>query len=196
MQKETYELFEKKFLKDCSAEEKIFLKEINAYRNVHEKKARENKEKYFNDNLILISLLSGNKILKIIFSILVTIVSAVGVTKIIEMCLEFSDIAVTNKISLVIFLCVGFIILGICIYFLFLLEKKQKELPFRRYGETWVRHTVALSEINEEILKYLCDLDCYKEKNNKKKKVIFMEKILEIESKNMDKFQSNMRKIE
>lgn len=196
MQKETYELFKKKFLKDCLPEEKQFLKEIEAYREVHIQKAHENKEKYFNNNLLLISLLSGNKILKIVFSVLATALPTVGITKFIEICLEIFNIAVSNKISLIIGICVGIVILIICIYGFFLLEKKQKELPFRRYGETWVRHTIALSDYDEEILKYICNLECYKGKNDKKQRELFMEKILEIESRNVNRFEKVMSEIQ
>lgn len=196
MQKETYELFQKKFLKECSPEELQFLREIEGYRNIHTEKAKVNKKKYFNNNLLLISLLSGNKVLKIFLSILVTILPAVGITRIIEICLEVFNITVSNEMSLIIIVCIGFLTFAICIYALFVLEKIQKELPFRRYGETWVRHTVALADYEEEILKYTYNLEDYKGKNAKEQREIFMVKAIAIESKNMDKFEKNMKEIQ
>lgn len=196
MQKETYELFQKKFLKECSPEEQQFLREIEGYRNIHREKAKVNKKKYFNNNLLLISLLSGNKVLKIFLSILATSLPAVGITRIIEICLEVFNITVSNEMSLIIVVCIGFLILAICIYGLFVLEKIQKELPFRRYGETWVRHTVALANYEEEILKYTYNLEDYKGKNAKEQREIFMVKAIAIESKNMDKFEKNMKEIQ
>lgn len=195
MKEETYELFKKKFLNECTPEEEQFLKEIEAYRNIHVEKAKENKDKYFDNNLLLISLLSGNKILKIFLSALAASFPTVGITKVIEMCLGVLNITISREINLIIIVCVGTIILLICIYILFVLEKMQKELPFRRYGETWVRHTVALADYDEEILRYMCNIECYKGRDFKEQREIFMIKILAIESKNIDKFENNMNEI-
>lgn len=196
MQKETYELFETKFLNECSLEEKQFLKEIASYRETHITKAKENKEKYFDNNLLLISLLSGNKIFKLICSILIATFPTIGITKLIKKCLEILSIAISTEMNFVIMICVGAVVLVACICILFLLEKKQKELPFRRYGETWIRHTIALSGYDAEMLKYMYNLDYYKEKEGVEQRKLFMEKILEIEMENMDKFEKNMSKIQ
>mgnify|MGYP003309192991 CR=1 FL=1 len=119
----------------------------------------------------------------------------IDTNEIIEICLGILNITVSREISLIIIVCVGTVILTMCIYGLFVLEKMQKELPFRRYGETWVRHTVALANYDEEILRYMCNLGCYKGVGFKEQREIFMVKILAIESKNIDKFEKNMDEI-
>lgn len=196
MQKETYELFERKFLSKCFPEEKQFLKEIAEYRERHKKDADDNRDKYFDNNLLLISLLSGNKILKITVTFLATVVSAIGITRIIEVCLSISNIVVSKKLNLIMVVCIGFSILFIGIWSIFLLEKKRRELELRKYGETWVRHRMAISAYDAEILKYTYNLEHYKGKKDREQRELFMEKILGIESQDMDKFEKNMSRIQ
>lgn len=196
MEKEIYELFEKKFLDGCSLEERQFLKEIKSYIKKHDDKAKENKNKYFEENLILANLLSRKKIIKTFLSVMISLLAGVGLVESIEVVLENFNIIISDKISLLIVIFVGAVFLTACIFNIFTLERKQNELRFRRYGETWIRHTIALSDYNEEIMKYIYSLEYYKGKSNREQRELFMEKILEVESKNMDKFEKNMNEIQ
>ena len=190
------DLFSKKFTKDCTIEERHFLEIIKKWRKDHKDCAKKNKENYFKKNAVLISLLSGNKIISILAGIFGTITASVGITEILKKCLEILEIVnSTTDFTVVVIIVMCIIFCGLII-FVYSLTEKRKNLQLRKYGETWVRHTVALYNYEQEILKYTYALDYYSNENEKNQRKLFMEKILSIEEKNMFKFDENMKNLD
>lgn len=189
-------LLDEKFIKGSTAEQKEFLEIIKGWRKSHIKSAHENKENYFQKNVILISLLSGNKIVNMFIAILGTVVASIGISEVIIKCLEFLKIVKEDTIFTGLVITLMFIIYMGIVYFNYTLTEKQKELELKRYGETWVRHTVALYNYNQEILKYVYELDYYGDASEEEQRKVFMEKLLAIEAENMNKFDENMKNLQ
>lgn len=87
-----------------------------------------------------------------------------------------------------------FSILYLIIYFK--QYNKKRELLFRKYGETWVRHSIAFSLYKGEIIKFISGIDVYSECDDINKKQIFKKRIMDIYYTNIDNFKENMKKIE
>ena len=73
--------------------------------------------------------------------------------------------------------------------FLFPLYVLAKWLDIKKYQESWARYTRTRSRILSEMVRYIYRVDKY---NSDFRKVIFIESILEITNKNINKFHDNM----
>lgn len=193
MKNEVEKIFCDKFLNNCAPEEKYFLEQIKDYQNYHEQKATINKDKYFGNNKNMIKSQYIKNILKSVGAILTSIVSAVGTTAVLKKISEILKVSLENQILAFIFI-MAIVLVVIMIFYLDFPEKKRKELKLRRYGETWVRHSIAISKYEKEIMEYTYGLGDYNGKSEKIQRQIFMERILQLESENIKKFEKNMEK--
>lgn len=64
----------------------------------------------------------------------------------------------------------------------------------KKYQETWVRHSVHLYRMNQEMIKYVEVMAPYKEGISEYNEKLFVKKILEIWAGNQEKFVDNMEK--
>lgn len=89
-----------------------------------------------------------------------------------------------------------FLVIGI-IGLIFLRAGEYKnEITIRKYGETWVRHEATIFQMQSAMYKYVMGLEPYNDSiDERMKKKLFMEEILEVMSNNESTFQNNMKTI-
>lgn len=66
----------------------------------------------------------------------------------------------------------------------------------KKYGETWVRHTIHRNELIYEMVRYMENIDCYESVSKETKRSLFKSAIISIEARNDERFAENMKKIE
>ena len=65
----------------------------------------------------------------------------------------------------------------------------------KKYGETWIRHTINKNELIYEMVRYMENIDCYEAVSKEKKQSLFKSAIISIEARNDERFAENMKKI-
>lgn len=193
--KELFELLERKFVINKNPKEKEFLNEIERWINYHAEQANLHKKKYFSSNMKISKWKSieigGEKVGKLIN----VGISIIGITVIVKVITNIwnTGIGETGKI-IVSFL----LIVALASYFtvFFSKETKQREARLRQYGETWIRHIGTWWELKQELIMYLYELGKYTQKTESMQKQLFMERMVEIENADMKQFEKNMEDIQ
>lgn len=78
------------------------------------------------------------------------------------------------------------------LYLTYNAQAKRMQLELRQYGETWVRHAAALFEYEQELLRFVYDLDHYDAVPPQFQPKLFQTQILQIRARNQARFESNM----
>ncbi|MCI9484517.1 MAG: hypothetical protein HFH27_08660 [Clostridiaceae bacterium] len=94
-------------------------------------------------------------------------------------------------VSMVVSLLVLILLSG-SLYLTYNAQAKRMQLALRQYGETWVRHSAALFEYEQELLRFVYDLDPYDAVPPQLQPKRFQTQILQIRARNQARFESNM----
>lgn len=81
----------------------------------------------------------------------------------------------------------------IFILIIFLSSIISKWIDIKKYQETWVRHSLHLHILDTEMMRFICQMEPY---NTSDRRIIFIERVLNIWDKNEDKFVHNMEEKE
>ncbi len=198
MEQNKRKVLENKFLKNATIEEKYFLEKLNDWLDEHSKSREKNKKDYWSLNEKLIAWIatkSGlDKMIVFVLSLVSAIMPFIGsiLTLKILSILNFETEIWKFIIAGCVFLIVTFVV-GIVWYKQMNLKKR---LQLRKYGETWIRHTVMEAVYEKEILSYICSVGEYENKTEQEQKKLFIKNILIIFQKNIDKFEENMKSME
>ena len=94
-------------------------------------------------------------------------------------------------VSMVVSLLVLILLSG-SLYLTYNAQAKRMQLALRQYGETWVRHSAALFEYEQELLRFVYDLDPSDAVPPQLQPKRFQTQILQIRARNQARFESNM----
>ncbi len=193
------DMAKRKYEPSLSESDKLFWEILEYDIKCHMEGKEKNKKKYFNENKKVMGLgpllkaVKGSwEPLKLILCIPVILYS-LGISWLTNMFQKNLE----NKPVLIGIMLVASIIF--CLLFgsyVYKIEKKRLNLGLRRYGNTWVRHSSAFAELKEELLRFVCQLPPYDGLDIAMQRINFKERIINIQRKNQEQFETNMKYIE
>jgi len=194
----------------------LFWKILKAEVHTHAAALKSNKKNYFHQNGLLIffaSLLGGTEKHRVLFSGIPLALASIltmfiydkmnaegrhlqgvkgAVGKLLAI-FSVTDSETVSSVAAVIFTAAaGFFLAALSFYNL----SKRSHLRLRQYGETWIRHSVALSEYELTLMRFAYDLAPYDTGTPVAQNKLFQAEILDIRKRNQKQFETNMKKME
>ena len=177
-----------KFESICPENHKPFWELVTADIAYHAEKSAVNGQKYFSENEHVIGTLSlitsGQKH----GQLLARVVQGSGL-----LLLSFliSWFAGSRLVSIIVSFLILLSLAG-SLYLTYDAQAKRMQLELRQYGETWVRHSTALFEYEQELVQFVYDLDQYDAVPPHLQPKLFQSRVLQIRVRNQARFESNM----
>lgn len=186
--KQTLEAAKQKFSPSGTAEQQFWtLLELSV--KIHEGGNDHNRENYFDQNTDTSRIASISGLKENFQSILLGIFRAGLLAAGVFHAVDWANSAsVFNRYALIL----EIILLILSFFF----KTKRTRLKLRRYGETWIRHSTALSEYDLELMRFVYGLAPYDSGPPQIQRKLFQEKILSIQQRNQKRFEENMKKLE
>lgn len=157
---------------------------IETYKYI-KRKEEDNKENNFKWKSLFIVILAVGPAMVFIVNILPRIVVKIGFIFKISFLSDLGNQIITGGLLEELLFGVEGVVIWIFIAFLI-----QKWLNVKKYQETWVRHSDHKLALEQEMIKFVYEIDGYEDQNAKRK--LFVERCLEIWKINQKKFSDNM----
>lgn len=157
---------------------------IDIYEHI-QRKEKDNRMNNFKWKRLFIVMLAAGPVMVFIVNILPRIVVKIGFIFKIPFLSGLDNQIITEGLLEELFFGVEGVVLWIFIAFLI-----QKWLNVKKYQETWVRHSDQKLALEQEMIKFVYEIDGYEDQNTKRK--LFVERCLEIWKINQKKFSDNM----
>lgn len=182
----------------------LFWRILEAEIDSHVQKVEKNKKLYFSGNSALIrlaSVLSGGEKHKkwfgslavFLFSVFILIMNAGLETWLGPKLLSAGlDDTFTQMVSAGVSIGIGLVLVLLTSR----LQSKRSQLQLRRYGETWIRHSAALSEYDVALMRFVHQLEPYDSGSQEVRNKLFQAHILEIRERNQKQFEQNMKELD